>query len=320
VKILTKETKIGVMALVSGVLLYLGFNYLKGMDFFSPIKTYYVWYDDIDGLTVSNAVMINGFSVGRVNKIVLDQAHGNKIKVELQIDKDIVLGDSTKAVLASLDLLGGKSIVLSLGKDSKKFDSEDTLVGVKEKGFVQVLSEKATPILSDLDSTILKINTVLGNETDNNIKKMLHNLVLASESMKLLMAENRQNISGITSNVNTLSASLVETEKSLKPILAKFNSIADTLNDLELKRVISNANIAMVNLASITDKINKGEGSLGAIINDKKTVDNLNKTLTNIDFLVIDFKNNPKNYLSPLGKSSRKIKKKLSADSVSTQK
>src|SRR3954464_11799072 len=99
------------MALVSGVMLYLGFNFLKGTDFFSPIKTYYVFYNDIDGLTVSNPVVINGFTVGRVNNIVLDQAHGNRIQVELQIDKDILLGDSTKALLASLDLLGGKSIV-----------------------------------------------------------------------------------------------------------------------------------------------------------------------------------------------------------------
>lgn len=319
-KILSKETKIGVMALVSGVLLYLGFNYLKGMDFFSPIKTYYVWYDDIDGLTVSNSVVINGFSVGRVNKIVLDQANGNKIKVELQVDKDIVLGDSTKAVLSSLDLLGGKSIVLQLGNNSKKYESDATIIGIKEKGFIKVLGDKATPILSDLDSTILKINTLLGDETNNNVKKMLHNLVMASESMKLLMAENRQNISGITGNVNMLSASLLETEKSLKPILAKFNSIADSLNDMELKRVVNNANTAVVNLASITDKINKGEGSLGAMINDRKTVDNLNKTLTDIDFLVVDFKNNPKNYLSPLGRSSKKIKKQLFADSTATQK
>jgi phospholipid/cholesterol/gamma-HCH transport system substrate-binding protein len=315
VKILSKEVKIGVMALISGVLLYLGFNFLKGTDFFSPIKTYYVWYDDIDGLTVSNPVVINGFAVGRVNKIVLDQTNGNRIKVELQVDKDIVLGDSTKALLSSLDLLGGKSIVLSLGKDSKKYDSEATLIGIKEKGFIQVLGEKATPVLSNLDSTILKINAILGDETNNNIKKVLINLVIASESMKLMMAENRQNINGLTGNLNALSASLVETEKTLKPILAKFNTLADSLNDLELKRVVNNANVAMTNLTAITDKINRGEGSLGALINDKKSVENLNKTLKDIDFLMIDFRNHPKNYLSPFGKSTRKIRRIQEKDS-----
>jgi phospholipid/cholesterol/gamma-HCH transport system substrate-binding protein len=319
VKVLSKEAKIGIMALVSGVMLYLGFNFLKGMDFLSPIKTYYVWYDDIDGLTISNPVVINGFTIGRVNKIVLDQSKGNKILVELQVDKDIQLGNSTIAYLSSLDLLGGKSIVLHLGKNSKVFDNGDTIRGLKEKGFIQVLGDKATPVLTNLDSTIVKINTILGDETNNNIRKLLINLVTTSENLKLLMVENRQNISGITGNLNALSASLIETEKGFKPILVKFNQLADSLNDLEMKRVVDNANVAMANLSSITEKINKGEGSLGALINDKKTIDNLNKTMKDIDVLVIDFKRNPKNYLAPLGRSSKKIKKQL-ADTTSTRK
>jgi phospholipid/cholesterol/gamma-HCH transport system substrate-binding protein len=319
---MSKEVKIGIMALVSGVMLYLGFNFLKGMDFLSPIKTYYVWYDDIDGLTISNPVVINGFTVGRVNKIALDQAHGNKIKVELQVDKDIQLGDSTIAFLSSLDLLGGKSIVLYLGKNSKNFDNGDTIRGMKEKGFIQILGDKATPVLTNLDSTIVKINAILGDETNNNIKKLLTNLVLTSENLKLLMVENRQNISGITGNLNALSASLTETEKQFKPILVKFNTLADSLNDLELKRVVNNANVAMANLSSITNKINSGEGSLGALINDKKTVDNINKTMTDIDALVLHFSSHPKHYLSPLGKSSKKIRKEIEkerTDSLSTK-
>ncbi len=314
-KLLSKEAKIGIMALVSGVMLYLGFNYLKGMDFLTTTRNYYIWYDNIDGLTVSNAVVINGFSVGRVNKIALDQENGNKIKVEIQVDKAIQLGDSTKALLSSEDLLGGKTIVLKLGKNSKLYDNGATLIGIKDKGFMQLLGDKATPVLSNLDSTILKINKILSGSTDANIKIILANLASSSESLKILMAENKQNIHGITGNLNALSNSLVETEKSLKPILAKFNVLADSLNDLELKRVVNNANAAMVNLSSITDKINKGEGSLGALINDKKTVENLNSTLKNIDFLMVDFRNHPKNYLSPLGKSSRKIKKQQSSDS-----
>jgi len=305
----SKEIKIGVMALISGVMLYLGFNFLKGTDFFSPINTYYIWYNNIDGLTVSNPVIINGFSVGRVNKIILDQENNNKIKVEVQVDKAIQLGDSTRALLSSQDLLGGKSIVLKLGKNTRIIESGDTIIGDVEKGFMQVLGDKATPVLSNLDSTILKINAILGDETNSKIKLMLTNLVTSSESLKSMLAENRKNINGITGNLNQLTASLVETEKGLKPLLAKINQLADTLNDMELKRVVDNANNAMANLSSITEKINKGEGSLGALINDKQTVDNLNKTMKDIDALVVDLQNNPKNYLSPLGRKSSKIKK-----------
>jgi phospholipid/cholesterol/gamma-HCH transport system substrate-binding protein len=302
----SKEFKIGVMALVSGIILYLGFNFLKGVDFFSPTKSYYIWYDNIDGLTVSNPVVINGFTVGRVDDIVLDQNQGNRIRVEIQVNKDIVLGDSTRAILASQDLLGGKSIVLRLGSDTKIYDTGDTLLGEKDKGFMQILGDKATPVLSNLDTTIMKINTILGDETNNSIKKLLDNLVASSESLKLLMAENKRNISGITHNLNQLSGSLVQTEKELKPLLVKFNKIADSLNDLELKRVVDNANKAMTNLSSITHKINSGEGSLGALINDPQTANNLNKTIKDLDAFIVDFKYNPRHYLAPLGKKPKK--------------
>ena len=76
--------------------------------------------------------------------------------------------------------------------------------------------------------------------------------------------------------------------------------------------IIIDDNSDAEHLSSITEKINKGEGSLGALINDKKTVDNLNKTMQSIDAFVVDLKRNPKNYLSPLGRSSKKIMKAAS--------
>ena len=54
---------------VSLVLLYVGFNYLKGIDFFSSTKRYYAVYSNVDKLMPSNQVYINGYAVGRVSRI-----------------------------------------------------------------------------------------------------------------------------------------------------------------------------------------------------------------------------------------------------------
>jgi phospholipid/cholesterol/gamma-HCH transport system substrate-binding protein len=66
---ISKEVKVGLLAIVSGVVLYLGFNFLKGVDFLSPNNSYYAVYDNVDGLTVSNPVTLNGLAVGRVKEI-----------------------------------------------------------------------------------------------------------------------------------------------------------------------------------------------------------------------------------------------------------
>ena len=115
-KNISKEFKVGLLVAVAAVLLYLGFNFLKGRDFFSSDNTFYTVYDDIDGLTISNQVIINGYAVGRVDKIALLPEQGNKLMVTLKVKKSITVKEGSIPMLADGGLLGGKQINLVLGK------------------------------------------------------------------------------------------------------------------------------------------------------------------------------------------------------------
>ncbi|HXA01299.1 MAG TPA: MlaD family protein [Cytophagaceae bacterium] len=293
----TREVKVGLLALVAGAVLYIGFNFLKGVEFFSPVKRYYIIYSNIDGLSSSNPVIMNGLNVGRVNSIQLLTNRNYKILVGIDVDDELVLGDSTIAILSNSDLLGGKEILLKLGKGSNIKKNGDTLTGIADKNLTQALAERAMPILSNLDSTVLKMNRVFGDELGNSIQKTLHNFEVASNDLRMTVSVNKQNINTITSNLADLSASLKETQSSLKPLMAHMNQFADSLNDLELKRVVNNANIAMKNLSQITAKINSGDGTMGALLNDKAAYDNMNKSMKDLDALLMDLKANPKRYV-----------------------
>ena len=83
-----KEFKIGLIALAAGLTLYFGFNYLKGRDFMNKEISYYVVYDNVDGLTKSNPVIINGLTVGKVKNIQLRQDFNNQVVVELAINSE----------------------------------------------------------------------------------------------------------------------------------------------------------------------------------------------------------------------------------------
>jgi phospholipid/cholesterol/gamma-HCH transport system substrate-binding protein len=89
----SNELKVGFLALMAFLILYFGFNFLKGNDLFSKSNTYYIQYDNVDGLTASNLVMINGVEVGKVRKVFLDPLDGNKIKVEIWVNKGLILPD-----------------------------------------------------------------------------------------------------------------------------------------------------------------------------------------------------------------------------------
>jgi phospholipid/cholesterol/gamma-HCH transport system substrate-binding protein len=194
-------------------------------------------------------------------------------------------------------LLGGKSILLKLGRNSKIKENGDTLTGITDKNLTQALAERAMPILSNLDSTVVKMNKVFGDELGNSIQKTLHNFEIASTDLRLTVAANKQNVTTITSNLADLSESLKETQAALKPLMAHMTQFADSLNDLHLKRIVNNANAAMKNLNEITARINSGQGTMGALMNDKAAYDNMNKSIKDLDLLLLDLKANPKRYV-----------------------
>ena len=56
--VFTKEAKIGLVTIVSLALLYLGINYLKGINLFQPVNHYYVSFSNVKGVTISSPVFV----------------------------------------------------------------------------------------------------------------------------------------------------------------------------------------------------------------------------------------------------------------------
>ncbi|MDB5258200.1 MAG: transporter-related permease with domain [Chitinophagaceae bacterium] len=302
---ISKEVRVATLAIVSGTVLYLGFNFLKGTDILSSTNTYQVTYPSIDGLTVSNPVLINGLNIGRVSAIQLDQDHNNQLLVSLEIDKKIKLGDSTIAYLSNTGLLGSKAIKLNIGQNSVIYEDGASLRGEKEMGLADMVAAKATPVVEHLDSAIVKVNALLGALPNDKLAQVISNLESATGDLKKIM---KNDAPAITGNFAKLSDSLLRTEAQLRPLIKKFSAFADSLNHLELKATVAKANQAMGNLNEITRKINAGEGTLGALVTDKTMYTNLNKALNSFDSLMVDLKYNPNHYFAPLGKKPKKKK------------
>ena len=155
-----KEFKIGLIALAAGLTLYFGFSYLKGRDFLNNETSYYVVYPNVDGLTKSNPVVINGLTVGKVRNIQLLQDYNNQVIVELAINSEIILGDSTIAELSNADLLGSKAIVLKIGSIGIPLGPNDTLIALMDRGLAEYL-DNVQPITDNLNVTIRRINEIL---------------------------------------------------------------------------------------------------------------------------------------------------------------
>jgi phospholipid/cholesterol/gamma-HCH transport system substrate-binding protein len=298
----SNELKVGFLALLAFLILYFGFNFLKGNDVFSTARVYYVEYDNVDGLMVSNQVMVNGIEVGKVKKVEILPEKANKILVTLRLSQDILIPDKTVAVLSDGALLGGKIIRLRLeGKGNLAEDS--FLKGETEVGVTALLKERAIPVIANADSLLVSfrqisnkfdhtgtyLNTLLktSNETVSNINGSVNGIV----------ADNKANIAQISSNMKTLSTDLIETEKQLRPLLTKFNTVADSLNALKIGKTLKEVDATVISLKKIVQGLERGEGTAGKPIKNDSLYLGLNKTIVDLDKLLLDFRLQPKRYI-----------------------
>src|SRR5688500_3935600 len=143
----SKEVKVGLFMISGIVLLYFGFNFLKGIDFFSSSNKYYAIYQNVDKLTESNQIFLNGYAVGRVSDIVIQQ-HKDRVLVELSIDSDIIVNTSSVAVLNG-ELLGGRFIQLIVGETGQRLEPKDTIRSDVAKGISDFIAENAEPVAAN---------------------------------------------------------------------------------------------------------------------------------------------------------------------------
>jgi phospholipid/cholesterol/gamma-HCH transport system substrate-binding protein len=309
---LSKEFKVGLFMVLALALLYFGFNFLKGIDFFSTTNKYYAIYQNVDKLTESNQIFLNGYAVGRVSNIEIQQSR-DRVIVELDIDSDIILTDSSIAMLNG-EILGGRFIQLDVRKGGKVLDPKDTMRSEVAKGIMDFITQNAQPVASSLTTTLEKVNELLENLSGNS--KRLDTLFTGLQSTPRLLNTTlttaNSNINDLGANFKTVATNLNGTLEELKPTIANLHVVSDSLKMMQLNGTVKKAQESLTKLNETLAKLNKGDNTASKLLTEDTLYVNLNKMLQSIDSLAQHFNNNPRHFLSPLGKSSKKIEKELS--------
>ena len=307
----SKEVRVGLFMITAIVLLYFGFNFLKGIDFFSSDHKYYAIYKNVDKLTESNQIFLNGYAVGRVSDIIIQQSK-DRVLVELSIDSDIIVNRASVAVLNG-ELLGGRFIQLVVGKNSERLEPKDTIRSEVAKGIADFIAENAEPVAANLQTTLRKINTML--DTLNRSAVMLNNMFADMQSTPKMINNTIANLNGkvgeMSGTFNEVGQNINTTLTDLKPTLQNFKVLSDSLKRLELSGTINKAQESLTKLNQTLAALNSGDNTASKLMTEDSLYNNLNGLLQNLDSLANHFNNNPKHFLAPLGKSRKKIEKEL---------
>ncbi len=307
---ITNELKVGIFITLTIAGLLWGMNYLKGTDMFTTTNKFFAVYDDVGGLVKSNPVLLNGYKVGQVADVRYADDKSGRLVLTLKIDDDVFIPKSTEANIVTSDILGTKAVELVYGKDKTPAQNKDTLSGFSKKGLSEQIlpfKDKAEGLVSSLDTLAHALANLLNAESSRSLNKTFANLEHATGSIDHLVSNDKSKLNSLLSNVDLIAANLKNNNSEIANILKNLSAVSDTLARLKLATTIDNANKALADLNSVLHKIDKGEGSLGKIINDDSLYVNLNAASASLDKLLIDLKANPKRYVhvSVFGKKDK---------------
>ena len=297
-KIFTREVKIALTTIVAIVLVYLLINFMKGINVFKSSNTYYVRFDNIAGLAVSNAVYANGYPVGIVRGIQYDYGNHERVVVAIELDKEMHMPRGTKAELVT-SLMGGVTMSLILGPNpTDNLTQGDTISGGLHEGAVEKV-EALMPTIMDmlpkLDSIVTNMARLSADpalaQTLRNTAEITNNLRRTSAKLDAMVGRDlpqmMQHLNNTSRNVERLSNNL-----------AAIN-LQETMNEVnaslaEVRQFSANIN-AMTN--DLNSKLNSRDNTFGLLLNDRKLYDNLNHTVSSADSLLINVKAHPKRYV-----------------------
>jgi len=305
-KKISNETKVGILAAFAIAIFIVGYNFLKGNDIFTSENEFYARYDKVDGLAISKPVLVNGYQIGRVSALTLEES--GKILAQFKIDPKYEIPNNTIARLESTDLLGSKAVVFDLGSSPNYAVSGDTLNANVQQNIMdqmEPVQKKAQILVARLDSVLSSVNNILNpnfqknvDRSFNSIARTLETLESTSKKIDGSVGIQAQRIDHILANAESISLNLKNNNQQITSILSNFNKVSDELAKSNFKQTLLNANKAVSDLQLTVQKINEGKGSIGLLLNDEKLYNNLNNAANNLDNLMIDLKANPKRYVS----------------------
>jgi phospholipid/cholesterol/gamma-HCH transport system substrate-binding protein len=270
------ELKVGALVVVVGGLV--GAMSMQVSDdpaFFSRKQKAYFLLDSATGLIKGSTVKTAGIPVGVIKDISLQNG---RARVDISVDQGLGLKSSAGVQIKSAGILGDKHVeVYPGGLSDPELPDGGQILNVSDQGA--------------LDNVLSKVG-----EIAESLKKVSDNLadaVSEDGTNKHILGRIVQNIEKLTSDLSQITS---ENKEQIGEIVDQVNNITTTLDDLindesdkgfkkTWKNTMARLDATMKNVEEISSKINKGEGTIGKLVNDETTVEELNTAIQGVSSL-----------------------------------
>jgi len=310
--IVSQEFKIGTLMILGVVLLITGLNYLKGFNPLSKQIHLFAVYEKIEGLAVSNPVLVNGFKVGQVTNVNFLEDGDGALLVEFAIEESkLKIPIDSDAKIYSSDLFGTKAIKIEPGITEIYIQDGDTLLSSVEMDItaavrkeLEPLRRKTEELIKGVDDILLNMKAVFEDDATQGLpsafesmQRTLRTLENTANNLDGLVEENKIIFTRVMSNVDALALNLSNNNKKITNIISNFSDLSDSLVKVDIATTMAKADRAMEEITVMTKRVNNGEGTLGKLMVDDSLYNGLVESNIEIQELLDDLQLNPWKYV-----------------------
>lgn len=245
-------------------------------------------FRSVAGLDDKAAVRVAGVRVGRVDGIGLEEGQA---RVTLLLEQPVALTEGARARIANLGLLGDKYVELVPGPPGAPPLAEGTvLVGETPVSFDDAMGK-----LEDIGKSIEQVTgSLTGTSGDKTpISRLVGSLEATADEIRLLVAMNREQISGTVRNFESFSGTLA---RELPVLAERLEKLVDQISGVvvenraqlagslaNIEEVSAGLKTSVANFNEISGKIASGEGTIGKLVASDEAHNELMSTLQSIE-------------------------------------
>ncbi len=307
-KSFSNDVKVGLFIIFGfAALLYLSMN-IGDIPFISKKaeNSFYIYFNTVTGIGKKTNVLMQGVKIGEVGEVKLEK---RKVRLTIFLDKPVNIPVDSIGTIQGAGLLGDRHLNIQPGMSDKFIGKGDTMAYSVDPTNIDTIMSKLSSALDD----VKKFSKGLGALFDEGgivglfgeggllgeggkLTDIMDRIDEASGLIVAMLKENRENLKAGVGNVKNVSAHLdeilLENRGNIKESVNNIRNVTAKLEDVigdnrenfkdtlaNLKSGSAKLDTLMVSLNRVMDKVEKGEGTIGKLVQEDTVYDNLNRTL-----------------------------------------
>ena len=300
----SNELKIGLVVFFALFIGYMGFRIMKDEPIFSQVNVLYTKFDTVEGLIRGSNVYLNGFKIGTVREMQYLVQEDSAL-ITLNITEDIQLPKGSMAQLAAPDFLGSSTIRIIKANSTESLEWGSYLKGIQKEGLLNTFTDRGTAISDSVAVTITLLNEklraldFLNQQSSNNVGNALSNVKQTSDYLLEAVKSNTDELNDMIGSARRSLENIEDLSDSSKTSIEQSIKNLEELS-VEMSQLTRELSTTSITLNSVLEKIDRGEGSLGLLLNDQSLYVNMDSLSVNLNKLIKAIEEDPKRYLKHL--------------------